>query len=120
MKANDLRNEVKRRCTVGNVPNAPWPNQWTVAKCTEWLEKNPTVADDKVAYIKTTIAHRITVAQVANLNANDTPPSSQSLASNVSTGNWIGKYPHLQLFMPLLMTMRSKTAYLHRLHIPNG
>jgi hypothetical protein len=49
MTAADLRNEVKRCCTVGNVPNAPRPNQWTVAKCTEWLENNPIVANFKVS-----------------------------------------------------------------------
>ncbi len=59
-----VRNEVKRSCNAGNVPHAPRPNQWTgVAKCTEWLEKNPTVAVNEVAYMKTTIAHRITVAR---------------------------------------------------------
>ena len=77
MTANDLRNEVKRRCVAENVPNAPRPNQWTVANCTDWLEKNSIVANDEIACIKNSIAHRITVAQEANLNA---LPSSQPIA----------------------------------------
>ena len=117
--ADDLRNEVKRRCVAGNVPNAPRPKQWTVAKSTDWLEKNPIVADNEVAYIKTIIAHRITVAQEANLNAS-LPHSQPAASSNVGTGNWIGKYPHLRLIHAIVDDNEIKTAYLHRLVIPNG
>ncbi len=46
--------------------------------------------------------------------------SSQSLASNVGTGNWIGKYPLLRLIHAIVDDNEIKTAYLHRLHIPNG
>jgi len=119
MTANDLRNEVKRHCVAGNVPNAPRPNQWTVAKCTDWLEKNPIVADDEIAYIKNIIAHRISVAQEANLNA-PLPCSQSTASSNVGTGNWIGKYPHLRLIHAIVDDNEIKTAYLHRLVIPNG
>jgi hypothetical protein len=64
MTAKELRREILRRCVAaGNVLHAPRPNQWPVPKSTEWLESNPIVDDNEVAFIRATISHRITVAK---------------------------------------------------------
>jgi hypothetical protein len=75
MTTKDLRSEVLRRSVAAeNILNAPGPSAWTVAKAKEWLVANPIVAADEVAFIRATIAHRIAVAERAQLQP-DAPSS---------------------------------------------
>ena len=82
MTAKDLRDEVKRRSEAAgdDALTAPRPKQWTVGKATEWLETNPIVADDEVAFIRHTIQHRINVAELSNCSdvfRRNAPPHGQ-------------------------------------------
>jgi len=113
MTANELRAEVTRRSVaIANVLSAPRPGKWTVAKATEWLVANPIVAEDEVAFIRATIAHRISVAERAG--------SQQPNVGQVASGNWIGKYPHLRLIHCIIDFNDIKTAYQNRLNVPSG
>jgi len=113
MTANELRAEVTRRnVAIANVLSAPRPGKWTVAKATEWLVANPIVAEDEVAFIQATIAHRISVAERAG--------SLQPNVGQVASGNWIGKYPHLRLIHCIIDFNDIKTAYQNRLNVPSG
>ena len=67
-------------------------------KATDWLIDNPIVADDDVAFIKTTISHHVSVAVRVELQAG---VPSQSL-SNSGGGNWVGKYPYLHLIHAII------------------
>ena len=118
MTAKELRREILRRCVAaGNVLHAPRPNQWPVPKSTEWLESNPIVDDNEVAFIRATISHRIIVAEriVSQPNAAQLPASS-----NIGTGNWVGKYPHLRLIHAIIDDNDIKSAYNSRLNLPGG
>ena len=115
MTAKELRKEVTRRSVAAeNVLHAPRPGQWTVTRATNWLEENPIVAEADVAFIKSVIAHRISVAQHAGLVP--IPPAS----STSGGGNWVGKYPHLRLIHTIIDDNDIKTAYKSRLHVPSG
>ena len=114
MTAKDLRAEVTRRnVAIENVLTAPRPGKWTVAKATEWLVANPIVAEAEVAFIRATIAHRISVAE----RAGSLQPSG---IGNMPSGNWIGKYPHLYLIHCIIDFNDIKTAYQNRLNVPSG
>ena len=119
MTANELRNEVIRRTAAAeNVLNAPRPKQWTVARSTDWLINNPIVAVDEVAFIQATIAHRIVVAERANIVVQPDAPSDPPAASKGS--KWIGKLPHLRLIHAIIDDVDIKAAYIRRLHVPSG
>jgi hypothetical protein len=102
MNANDLSGEVTRR------NDAPRPGQWTVGKATEWLLNNPIVAPDEVAFIRVTIAHRISVVE-------------RNAATAATKGSsWVGKYPYLRLIHAIVDDVDIKAAYKRRLDVPNG
>ena len=119
MSAKELRAEVLRRCVAAeNVLHAPRPNQWTVPKATQWLEANPIVHDDEVAFIRATISHRIAVAErIVTQPNNDAPLPAPS---NVGTGIWVGKYPYLRLIHAIIDDNDIKSAYNSRLDLPSG
>jgi hypothetical protein len=120
MTAKELRTEILRRSvSAGNVLTAPRPKQWQVGKATDWLEKNPIVAEDEVAFIRRTISHRIAVAERAALGSNVTLPA----VSNVGGGggaNWVGMYPLLRIIHAIIDVVDNKAAYVHRLRLPSG
>jgi hypothetical protein len=115
MTTKDLQGEVPQRSVAAeNVLNAPHPGQWTVAKATEWLNNNPIVATHEVAFIHSTIAHRIAVAQHANL----AQPGGPSNCSDVQKGSkWFGKYPYLHLIHAIIDDGDIKAAYIWWLHV---
>jgi hypothetical protein len=119
MTAKELRAEIVRRTVAAeNVLNAPRPNQWPVAKATEWLVANPIVAEDEVKFIRATISHRIAVAERALVQQPTTtaPPAS----STSGTGNWVGKFPFLRLIHAIIDDDNIKAAYIRRLQVPSG
>jgi hypothetical protein len=119
MTAKELRSEVLRRCVAAdNILNAPRPSAWTVTKATEWLVANPIVAAAEVAFIRATIAHRIAVAERAQLQPD--APSVPPAVSNSGTGNWVGKYPFLRLIHAIVDDNDIKAAYIRRLEVPSG
>ena len=76
MTAKELQSEIVRRnVATENVVHAPRPKQWTVARATDWLMNNPIIAEDEVAFIRATIAHRIAVAERANIVQLEDAPS---------------------------------------------
>ena len=118
MTAKELRSEILRRCVAAeNVLSTPRPNQWTVARATEWLKNNPIVAVDEVAFIRATIAHRIAVAERA-IAAQPDVSSDPPAASKGS--KWIGKLPHLRLIHAIIDDVNIKSAYICRHHVPSG
>ena len=105
--AKELRSEINRRSVATeNVLNAPRPSQWPVKKTTDWFIDNPIVADDDVAFIKTTISHHVSVAEHVGLQAG--VPSQSS--SNSGGGNWAGKYPYLHLIHAIIDDNDIKTS----------
>jgi len=112
MNANDLRGEVTWR------NDAPRPGQWTVGKATEWLLNNPIVAPDEVAFILATIAHRISVAERANIVVQ--PVSTNAATAATKGSSWVGEYPYLCLIHAIVDDVDIKAAYKRRLDVPNG
>lgn len=112
MNANDLRGEVTRR------NDAHRPGQWTVGKASEWLLNNPIVAPDEVAFIRATIAHRISVAERANIVVQ--PVSTNAATAATKGSSWVGKYPYLRLIHAIVDDVDNKAAYKRRLDVPNG
>ena len=70
LSASDLRKEVERRTIVsGNILTGPRPKAWTIPRLSKWLEDNPITDVAEVAFIKATIAERVTVAERAAAEA---------------------------------------------------
>lgn len=117
MTAKELRAEINRRSIAAE--NGPRPNQWSVPKATEWLMANPIVAVADVAFIRATIAHRISVAERSNIaqpGAISAPPPAV-----MSKGRpWVQKYPYLRLIHAVVDDNVIKAAYIRRLQVPSG
>ena len=108
MTSSELRAEVARRSAGAEV--VPRPSQWKLVKLTDWLEKNPITCAGDIAFIRATIAHRISVAE----------RSKSAQLDAVATANkgskWYGKYPHLRLIHAVIDDEVIKAAYMRRLH----
>jgi hypothetical protein len=89
-----------------------------VGKATEWLLNNPIVAPDEVAFIRATIAHRISVAERANIVVQ--PVSTNAATAATKGSSWVGKYPYLRLIHAIVDDVDIKAAYKRRLDVPNG
>ena len=107
-----LRAEVKRRSERDNTnPNKPKPNGWNGNKCIEWLNDNPIVNDDDVAFLfkKAKEVKNVVAAATKKKNSlvGNSPPDSEQ-------GNkGFGSLPYLRL-IHCLMEDDVKDKWIHR------
>jgi hypothetical protein len=116
MTSSELRAEVARRSAGAEV--VPRPSQWKLVKLTDWLEKNPITCAGDIAFIRATIAHRISVAERSKSAQLDAVATRQEVANKGS--KWYGKYPHLRLIHAVIDDEVIKAAYKRHLHVPSG
>jgi hypothetical protein len=114
--AAELKEEVKRHASMNsNITIVPRPSACTLQHLTEWLNEHPITGDNDVAFIKKTVAERITTEENA---AKEKEKEEQALARGGSC--WSGKYPMLQLIHALIDHDDTKTAFLRHHDLPGG
>lgn len=114
LTAKDLRNEVERQSLAsGNCLKCPHPKAWKIPRATQWLDENPITDATEVAFIHSTIAVRIHVAERAVAKAPG-PSTNGGINGSGSVGNWVGMYPNLWLLHSIIDDNDVKTAYVNR------